>query len=66
MTAILRTPIERTNLLVPNVQRWAIDIAKPVIELDDVTVAFGSRLVLDGLSLKIPTGQTTVILGRGG
>ena len=57
---------ERNNLLLPQLQRWPLDAAKPVIELDDVTVAFGATLVLDGLSLQIPTGQTTVILGRGG
>ena len=50
----------------PDVPRWVADPAKPVIELDNVTVAFGHKRVLEGLSLAIPTGQTTVILGRGG
>ena len=37
-----------------------------MIRLDDVHKAFGGRAVLDGVSLDIPEGQTTVILGHSG
>ena len=37
-----------------------------VIELQDVSKAFGSQVVLDHLSLKIPEGKLTVILGPSG
>lgn len=38
----------------------------PVIELEDVSVAFGDKRVLDGLSLSIEPRTTTVIIGRSG
>jgi ABC-type transporter Mla maintaining outer membrane lipid asymmetry ATPase subunit MlaF len=57
---------QRKNLLVPEVDRWPLDPAKPVIELDDVSVAFRDKKVLSGLSLKIVPGKTTVIVGRSG
>jgi phospholipid/cholesterol/gamma-HCH transport system ATP-binding protein len=38
----------------------------PVIELVDVTVSFGAKRVLDGLSLKILPGATSVIVGVSG
>src|ERR1700689_397038 len=57
---------QRPNLRLPQIRRWPIDPAKPVIELDRVSLAFGDKYVLDNLSIAIPTGQTTVILGGGG
>lgn len=39
---------------------------RPMIEFDRVHKAFGSQRVLDGLSLVLPRGQTTVIIGRSG
>jgi ABC-type transporter Mla maintaining outer membrane lipid asymmetry ATPase subunit MlaF len=45
-------------------ERWPRDT--PVIELADVSVAFGDKQVLDGLDLKIIAGKTTVIVGRSG
>ena len=39
---------------------------EPVIELADVTVAFGDNLVLDGLDLVIRPRAVTVIVGRSG
>lgn len=60
------SPQERKNLLVPNLERWPLDPDKPVIELIDVSVAFGKLKVLDKLSLKIIPGKTTVIVGRSG
>ena len=56
----------RKNLLVPEAERWPLDPDRPVIELVDVSVAFGDKQVLDGLNLKIIPGQTTVIVGRSG
>ena len=59
-------PAPRKNLLLPDSQRWPLDPAQPVIELDDVAVAFGDNQVLRGLNLKIIPGQTTVVVGRSG
>ena len=60
------SPQERKNLLIPNLERWPLDENKPVIELIDVSVAFGKLKVLDRLSLKVIPGKTTVIVGRSG
>jgi ABC-type transporter Mla maintaining outer membrane lipid asymmetry ATPase subunit MlaF len=57
---------ERHNLLLPQIERWPLDPARPVIELDDVWVAFGTKQVLQGTSLQITPGQTTVVVGRSG
>jgi ABC-type transporter Mla maintaining outer membrane lipid asymmetry ATPase subunit MlaF len=59
-------PEERHNLLLPQVERWPLDPARPVIELDDVWVAFGDKQVLQGLSLQIIPGHSTVVVGRSG
>src|ERR1044071_7733272 len=59
-------PDERHNLLLPQLERWPLDPARPVIELDDVWLAFGDKQVLRGLSLRIVPGQTTVVVGRRG
>jgi ABC-type transporter Mla maintaining outer membrane lipid asymmetry ATPase subunit MlaF len=59
-------PDERHNLLLPQLERWPLDPARPVIELDDVWLAFGDKQVLRGLSLRIVPGQTTVVVGRSG
>ncbi len=56
----------RTNLLVPNAERWPLDESKPVIQLVDVSIGFGDNQVLEGLSLDIVPGKTTVIVGRSG
>jgi len=37
-----------------------------VIRFDNVHKAFGEKVVLDGLSLDVPEGQTTVLLGYSG
>jgi phospholipid/cholesterol/gamma-HCH transport system ATP-binding protein len=37
-----------------------------MIQLIDVHKAFGPQQVLEGVHLEIPTGQTTVIIGRSG
>lgn len=54
---------ERKNLLVPDVERWPLGGAEPIIELCEVHKAFGEKVVLDGLSLKIKAGEITVIMG---
>jgi len=59
-------PAHRTNLLVPHAERWPLDPSKPVIELIDASIAFGDNQVLDGLSLPIVPGRTTVVVGRSG
>ena len=56
----------RQNRLVPNQERWPLDPQKPVLELDNVSIGFGGRPVLSGLSLQIVPGKTTVIVGRSG
>lgn len=56
----------RQNRLIPHVERWPLDPAKPVIELREVAIGFGGRPVLDGLSLDIVPGKTTVVVGRSG
>ncbi|HTR56115.1 MAG TPA: ATP-binding cassette domain-containing protein, partial [Kofleriaceae bacterium] len=57
---------QRKNLLVPDVDRWPLDPDHPVIDLDDVSISFGEKQVLRGLSLRIVPGKTTVIVGRSG
>ena len=56
----------RKNLLLPETERWPLDPSKPVIELQEVSIAFGDKRVLDKLSIKIEPGKTTVIVGRSG
>jgi ABC-type transporter Mla maintaining outer membrane lipid asymmetry ATPase subunit MlaF len=64
--ADLTPPEPRKNLLLPDSPRWPLDPDKPVIELENVSVAFGDKQVLKGLDLKIEPGKTTVIVGRSG
>ncbi len=59
-------PSGRKNYLLPAQERWPLDPDRPVIELVDVSLGFGDKQVLDGLSLKIIPGKTTVIVGRSG
>jgi ABC-type transporter Mla maintaining outer membrane lipid asymmetry ATPase subunit MlaF len=66
MPDVSAPPAHRQNLLLPDSARWPLDPDKPVIELQDVSVSFGDNHVLRGLSLKIPAGRTTVIVGRSG
>jgi len=56
----------RKNLLLPEVERWPLDPGKPVIEMVDVSIAFGDKKVLDKLNLAIVPGKTTVVVGRSG
>ncbi len=59
-------PPQRKNLLIPELERWPLDPAQPVIRLVDVSIAFKEKQVLKGLSLDITPGKTTVIVGRSG
>ena len=45
--------------------RWGRPL-DTIIELVDVHKSFGRQKVLDGLSLAVPRGRTTVIIGRSG
>jgi len=56
----------RKNLLLPGVERWPLDLDKPVIQLVDVSLAFGDKQVLKDLNLEIVPGKTTVVVGRSG
>ncbi len=58
--------MERRNLLTQDSQRWPEDPERPVIELEDVSLSFGTKQVLTHLNLKILAGQSTVIVGRSG
>ena len=40
--------------------------APPIYELEDVWKSFDGRPVLKGIDLKIPTGQTLVVMGPSG
>ncbi len=55
----------RQNLILPNIQRWTAEQG-PVVHLDHITQRFGEKLVLDDLSIEIPVGKTTVIIGESG
>jgi ABC-type transporter Mla maintaining outer membrane lipid asymmetry ATPase subunit MlaF len=56
----------RKNLLLPAQERWPLDPSKPVIQLKEVSIAFGDKMVLDKLSIDITPGRTTVVVGRSG
>lgn len=55
----------RENLILPNITRWTEEEG-PVVRLDHVTQKFGDKLVLDDLSIDIPVGKTTIIIGESG
>lgn len=59
-------PAPHPNRLRPDLVRWPLDPARPIIELRDVWLAFGPRVVFRGLDLRIAPGETTVIIGRSG
>ena len=59
-------PKVRKSLLDPDLERWPLDESRPVIELVNVSKAFGDEVVLRGLNLKIIPGKTTVVVGRSG
>ncbi len=62
----LAPPEPRQNLLVPGQERWPLDPDKPAIQLIDVSIGFQGKPVLQGLTLEIVPGLTTVIVGRSG
>lgn len=61
-------PADRSEsaALVPGPSSPPAPARPPVIELVEVSKAFGSHVVLDRVSLAFPTGQTTVIVGPSG
>ncbi len=56
---------ERTNLLLPDVERWTVDDG-PVVVLKGVHKSFGEDKILRGLDLEIEPGKITVIFGASG
>ena len=56
---------ERRSLLVPEQPRWPLD-AGPIMELRQVNKSFSGEALFRGLTLEIPPGQTTVIIGESG
>ncbi len=56
---------DRPNLLLPNNVRWTAADGD-IVALDHVTQRFDDKVVLDDLSLHIPVGKTTVIMGESG
>jgi simple sugar transport system ATP-binding protein len=44
----------------------APDVAAPVLELDDITMAFGSNQVLKGVTVALTAGRVTALLGANG
>ena len=57
--------MNRPNLLLPDNVRWTPEKGD-IVALDHVTTRFGDHVVLDDLSLHIPVGKTTVIIGESG
>jgi polar amino acid transport system permease protein len=47
-------------------RRKVSERAAPVVEVNDLTVAYGKVTVLDGLSLSVRRGEVIVLLGRSG
>lgn len=56
----------RENLLVPDIEPWPVDAKEPVISLEGVTKRFEGEVVLDDLTLSVPTGEITVVIGASG
>lgn len=55
----------RQNYLLPDIERWKPEEG-PVVRLEHITQRFGDKVVLNDLSLDIPVGKTTVIIGVSG
>lgn len=61
----LRAILMRRNILLPDIKRWGVDQG-PVVHLKEVCLSFGEKQVIDHLTLAIPVGKTTVIIGESG
>lgn len=58
---------ERIRPLRPTGQGHAIDgLSSPMVEFDNVSKSFQGRAVLKNVSLKMPGGQTTAVMGGSG
>jgi len=55
----------RNNLIVSGLKRWGASDGD-IVALENVGLAFGDHVVLDSISLRIPVGKTTVIMGESG
>jgi phospholipid/cholesterol/gamma-HCH transport system ATP-binding protein len=55
-----------TATLSPLIREPAQPLAPPYIDFEHVSIAFGDRKVLDGVSFHVGRGQTLCILGRSG
>ena len=47
-------------------RRTDLNDRNALVEVDDLSVQFGSQQVLRNINLKIPAGQTVVMLGESG
>ncbi|RYF29940.1 MAG: ABC transporter ATP-binding protein, partial [Comamonadaceae bacterium] len=39
---------------------------EPLVELRDLTFGYGDRAILDGVSLTVPRGKVTALMGASG
>jgi ATP-binding cassette subfamily B protein len=46
--------------------QFPVTVGEPSIELDEVRFGYGEKLVLDGLTLRVPAGSTTALVGASG
>ena len=37
--------------------------SQPLVQLADVTFGYGERVILDGITLSVPRGQVTALMG---
>ena len=51
--------------MVTDIERL-MDEQRPIVEVEDLTLQFGERLVLRNVNLEIPAGQTLVVIGESG
>lgn len=45
---------------------WEHDVSKPVLELKDVTVNFGTEVILDSISFSVKRGERLAVVGPNG
>lgn len=62
----MASPIERKPGLYAMMIEQIMDSQEPLLEVRDLSVTFGRQAVLRDINLKIPPGQTLVLLGESG